>query len=77
MGASWPKADWVRSSTTGIRVRARMMSLAAWETVVSVFMNSMGWSAAKRPVRCSISCRLIWIVSMAFSFAWRDVGPGP
>jgi len=63
-----PKADWVRSSTTGISLRARMMSLAAWVTVVSFFMNSIGWSWAKRPVRDAISSRVIWMVSMASPF---------
>src|SRR5258708_37783426 len=62
MGASLPKADWVRSSTTGMSLRARLMSLAACETVVSFFMNSMGWRCSKRPVRAAMSSRVIWMV---------------
>src|SRR6185295_6058748 len=62
MGASLPKADWVRSSTTGMSLRARMMSLAACDTVVSFFMNSMGWRCSKRPVRAAMSSRVIWMV---------------
>jgi len=72
-----PKADWVRSSTTGISLRARMMSLAACETTVSFFMNSIGWSAAKRPVRASISSRLIWTVCMRSSLRPAIWSTGP
>jgi hypothetical protein len=72
-----PNADWVRSSTTGISLRARMMSFAACETVVSFFMNSIGWSAVKRPVRLSISSRLICTVSMRSSWGGAMSSTGP
>src|ERR1041384_1047913 len=59
-----PNGFLVRSRTTGMILRAKMMSLAACKTRSLSFIVDIGWSASKRAVRSAISAAVIWLVFM-------------